>query len=354
MGKKNDLQKKGSLGERLKGGLKSIFRKPDRKDVKRLVRNVLFIALGNFLFAVSVVFFIIPADLMATGSTGIALAINRLTGFSISLFVSLFNIFALILGLVCLGKKFFVSTILSSVLYPIFLEFLQRIVPEGFALTNDIVLNVIFAGLTLGASLGIVFRVGGSTGGMDVPTLVFAKYCKVPISVSVYIFDFLTILVQVFNGHTPEQILYSVILVFITTFTINKTSMLGVSKTEVKIISQKYSEIREAILTKLDRGVTLLKSESGFTRKSSKVVLSVMSNRELVNLENLVREIDPDCFMIVTGVKEVLGHGFSSDKSYLTMEEGDSIFSSAQHDDESLDESEAKVPVLQAETDTEE
>ena len=92
--------------------------------------------------------------------------------------------------------------------------------------------------------------------------------------------------------------------------------LLGTTKTEVKIISDKIEEIRQAILSDLDRGVTLLNAESGYMKNDMQVILSVVSNRELVKVQRVVRAIDPDCFMIVNRVSEVWGRGFSAEKKY--------------------------------------
>ncbi len=293
--------------------------KPKTKKVLNGIKNVIIVLLGNFFFALSVVIFIMPANVMATGITGVALMVNHLTGFSVSIFVAVFDVAILFLGLAFLGKRFFMTTVLSTIVYPIFLELLMRIIPEGFCLTDNVLLNVIFAGLSVGISLGFVFRAGSSTGGMDVPVLVVSKYCHIPVSISMYIFDIVIILMQAFL-HTTEEFLYSVILLIITSIAIDKTSMLGVSKTEVKVISSKHKEITEAIMAELDRGVTLLSSEGGYSGEQTQLVLSVVSRRELPRLGKIVKSIDPDCFVVITSVREVYGRGFTSDKSYKSYE----------------------------------
>ncbi len=294
--------------------------KPKTKKILNGIKNVIIVLLGNFFFALSVVIFIMPANVMATGITGVALMVNHLTGFSVSIFVAIFDVAILFVGLAFLGKRFFMTTVLSTIVYPIFLELLLQVIPEGFCLTENVLLNVIFAGLSVGISLGFVFRAGSSTGGMDVPVLVVSKYCHIPISISMYIFDIVIILMQAFL-HTTEEFLYSVILLIVTSIAIDKTSLLGIAKTEVKVISSKHDEICEAIMSELDRGVTLLRSEGGYSREQSQLVLSVVSKRELPRLEKIVRSIDPECFVVITSVREVFGRGFSSEKNY-TQQKG--------------------------------
>lgn len=198
--------------------------------------------------------------------------------------------------------------------YPIFLSFLEKLLP-AYPLTNDIILSSIFSGLGIGTALGIVLRTGASTGGMDIPPLVIFKYFKISISATMYIFDFIILLLQAFNS-SFDKLLYGIVLIIIYTVVLDKALLLGTSRTEVKIISRKHAEIAEAILTQIDRGVTLLKAEGGYEHQSTDLVLSIMSSREVPKVERLVHAIDPECFMIVNRISEVNGRGFTMLKSY--------------------------------------
>ena len=113
------------------------------------------------------------------------------------------------------------------------------------------------------------------------------------------------------------QVLYGIVMVLIHTIVMDKMLMMGASRTEVKIISSQSDAICAAILEQLDRGVTILHGEGGYTHESSAVLLSIVSNRELPRLEKLAHSIDPTCFLIVSHVTEVSGRGFSMDKDYL-------------------------------------
>lgn len=182
-------------------------------------------------------------------------------------------------------------------------------------ITQDLFLCTIFSGIGIGIGLGIVIRSGASTGGMDIPPLLLQKYLKIPVSVSLYVFDFCILLLQILF-RPAENVLYGLILILIYTFTLDKMLMLGTSKTEIKIISNQSDEIAEAILKQVDRGVTLLDGEGGYLHHSTKVVLSVVSNRELIKIEKIVHNIDPECFIIINRVSEVKGKGFSIKKDY--------------------------------------
>ena len=276
------------------------------------------VVVGNMLYALLVKLFLLPAGLVTGGTTGLALIAEKLWGVPISGFVFVFNVVMLVIGWLVLGKAFALTTIASSVLYPFFLE-ICNLVFGDLVLTRDPMLCTVFFGVGIGVALGMVIRAGASTGGMDIPPLVLKKLLHIPVSVSLWVFDFCIMLTQMMF-HKAEDLLYGIILLFVTSFALNKILLLGTSKTEVKIVSQRAEEIRDAILSRIDRGVTMLHGEGGYLHRQTEIILSVVSNNEMPRIEQLARAIDPDCFMIVTRVTEVWGRGFSHSKKYDTPE----------------------------------
>ena len=282
--------------------------------------SLLMVPVGNVLYALSIKLFVLPANLMSCGTTGIALVVNHLTGIPLSGFIFVFNVAMLILGWWILGRQFAMTTIFSSLFYPVALEALNRSL-GAVRLTDNILLNVIFAGIGLGISLGIVLRAGASTGGMDIPPLILKKFFHIPVSFSLWVFDFCILLSQMFF-HSAEDLLHGILLIIVISIALNKIMLLGTSRTEVKIISRKAPQIRQAILSQVDRGLTILHGEGGYLRQSTEVIMSIVSNHELPRIETLAREIDPECFMIISRVSEVWGRGFSYSKLYQTPEPG--------------------------------
>ena len=285
----------------------------DQAHLKR-AGTVATVILGNVFYAFVIKLFLLPGNLMTGGTTGIGLVVKHFTGTSISGFVLVFNIVMLIVGWTLLGKKFALTTVISSFTYPIALEAANHIFGD-LVITTDPMLNTIFAGLGIGIGLGIVIRTGASTGGMDIPPLVLNKYFRIPVSVSLNVFDMLILVLQIVYN-PPERVLYGVLLVMIYTTVLDKVLMMGNTKTEVKIISSQVEEIRQAILAQVDRGVTMLYGEGGYRQEQTQIVLSIVSNRELPQVEKLIRHIDPEAFMIVSRVTEVRGRGFSLSKHY--------------------------------------
>lgn len=276
--------------------------------------NALSIVVGNAMYALTVVLFLMPSGLITGGATGIALAFNKVTGLPVSAVLFVVNVVMLLLGWWVLGSRFALNTMASTVLSPFFMALWERLLGD-LVLTDDLVLNTVFAGFGIGISLGITIRAGASTGGMDIPPLVLQKWFRWPVSITMMLFDIAILLVQAAFSQ-PEQVLYGIVLVITHTIVMDKMLMLGDSRTEVKIISTRSDEIRTAILAEIDRGVTVLHGEGGYTGEPSEVLLSVISNRELPRLEKLVHSIDPACFLIVSRVTEVSGRGFSMEKEY--------------------------------------
>ena len=274
----------------------------------------LLVVAGNLIYTLSVKLFLLPADPMSCGTTGLGLLVNRLTGIPLTTFIFVFNMAMLAVGWWVMGKKFALNTIFSSVFYPVMLEILDRTLGT-VQITDNLLLNTLFAGMGMGLGLGIVIRGGASTGGMDIPPLVLRKFFRIPVSVSLWVFDFLILTTQL-TYHPLEDLLYGILLLMAISAMLNKVLLLGTSRTEVKIISSKAEKIRDAILSKVDRGVTMLHGEGGYLHLDTEVLLSVVSNHELIKIERLARDIDPDCFMIASRVMEVWGRGFSRSKQY--------------------------------------
>ena len=279
-----------------------------KRNLKRLLGNVLAVLLGNVLCALSIKLFLLPAGLAATGTTGIALLLEHLFGLPISATVLAINVIMLLLGLVLLGKQFALTTLVSSFAYPVALECFDRLLGD-LVLTEDIFLCSLCAGLGVGLSVGIAIRAGASTGGTDIVSLLLHRFFRVSVSGSMYVID-VTILLSQALYSTPEQVLYGVFYVIVYTVVLDKVLMLGTGCTEIKVISKKAEAIRTAILRDIDRGCTMLYGQGGYSSQPTQVVMSVVSSRELAKTERLIHAIDPECFIILSKASEVQGEGF--------------------------------------------
>ena len=281
----------------------------------KTIFNIVAILIGNAIYALAVVLFIVPNNLITGGTTGLSLLLYNQFGIPMSGFIFVFNGVMFLVGLFVLGKKFALSTLISTFFYPTAFAFFEKIIGYG-GMTNDNLLAVLCAGIMIGVAIGIVIKCGASTGGMDIPPLVINKKVGIPVSVSMYFFDFLILLSQMLFTN-KEMVLYGILLVMTYTLVLDNVLVMGKSQTQVKIVSKEYEKINTMISTEIDRGTTLLHAETGYMKNEYPVVLTVISNRELPALNSKVLEIDPDAFMIVSKVNEVHGKGFTFKKEYI-------------------------------------
>lgn len=278
------------------------------------VKKIATVLAGNTIYALAVSLFILPGGLITGGTTGLALVAHHQLGIPVAVFVGGFNILMFGAGALVLGRAFAFTTLISTFYYPIILGVFENLLGQT-AMTGDRMLATVFSGLLIGGGIGMVIRAGASTGGMDIPPLILNKKWNLSVSMTMSVFDCLILLSQMIFSD-KEQILYGILLVIIYTTVLDKVLMIGRNQMQVKIISEKYEEINQAIQSKMDRGTTLLASEGGHLRKASYTVLTVISGRQLSKLNELVMGIDPSAFMIVNRVNEVRGRGFTLHKEY--------------------------------------
>lgn len=281
--------------------------------------SILMILFGNAFMAFGIVEFILPNKLMTGGTTGLSLIVAHYTGISISAFVFVFNIIMFLAGLLILGKRFTVTTLLSTFFYPAALAFFENSKFIGGRITDDRLLASLFGGLIIGIALGVVLRAGASTGGMDIPPLILNKKLGLSVSVMLYFFDFIILLGQL-SFSDKETVLYGILLVLTYTIVLDKILVFGRAQTQVKIISKEVEKINEAIHCRMDRGSTLIHTATGYFKKEQDMIMTVISNRQLSQLNQIVMEIDPKAFMIIARVNEVSGRGFSFPKKQLEDE----------------------------------
>ncbi len=315
---------------------KKPFKKPTKRQVEKFILNSLIIVFGNFIAAFAAEIFIVPLGFTMGGTTGIGILVRNLIPedavwreWAVNITVYAMNFILFVIGVIFLGKKFAAGTLAGTVLYPAFMTVMVLVNnayaasnPEGLTIGESLgnpLLSAIMGGLLFGLGIGIVVRVGASTGGTDIPPLIFQKYFNTPVSVSLWLIDGFIILLQFVAcatipiGTLLPNIFYGILITLLTSVSIDKVSPIGMRRTQVKIISNHYLEIRDMILTKIDRGVTVLYGQTGYLKEDCHMLLTVISHRQLVRLKAEVEKIDPEAFMTVSVVSEVRGRGFHSD-----------------------------------------
>ena len=277
---------------------------------KKMIYDILIILLGNFFLVCSVVYFIIPFNILSGGVAGVAVALQPILPVSEQFTINFLIISMFILGTIFLGKEFALKTFLSSAVYPIYLFILNKF---PLQINIDPVLASVYAGVLGGLGIGIVFRVDASTGGMDIPALIVNKFTKIPLGTLVMIVDALTILLGL-KYHGLERVLVGLVSVYTTSTVVNNVMVAGghAAKTTL-IISSKYQEISEKLQEQLQRGVTLIPAKGGYQLDDRPMLLSVVASNQYPKLHDLVYGIDPTAFFVVIDTTEVKGEGFSFD-----------------------------------------
>lgn len=270
--------------------------------------QIVQLLIGSMVVAVSFNMFMVPNGIASGGVSGLSILVQRLTGITPALTQWGVNIPLFIAGLWLLGKKFALKTALGSVLLPLFV-----LMTDGIhSPTDNPLLAAIYGGIGVGIGLGLVFRGGGSTGGVDLAAQILHKYTGLPLSIAVVCFDGLVIAAAGFVI-SPEIALYALIGLFVTSKTIDFVQN-GLQLSKVAfIISEQSEKVADAILHDLDRGLTRLDGQGGYTRAGRTVLMVVVSQNEVSKLKQLVRLIDPGAFVIISNTAEVLGQGFKLD-----------------------------------------
>lgn len=283
-----------------------------KSSLKKHVNTVFGVLVGNAILAFTVVAFIVPHGVIMGGATGIGLTIAHYVPVDLSIIIFIVNSILFVLGATVLGKKFAVATIASTFIYPTFLSIVQKI-PGIDGLTDNLMLATLYAGALLGVGIGLIVRVGSSTGGTDIVALVLNKWFHIPVAGLLYVIDFLVLGGQIFFSDT-EQIMYGVLMLVLETAILNKVMLLGQSQIQLFIISEEYEHIREKMLKELDAGVTMVHVETGYGQENQKGVLCIIPNRKLYYVKELVQSIDPKAFITITQINEVRGRGFSMER----------------------------------------
>ncbi len=278
------------------------------REVKNTERYIM-ITIGIILMVAGFYFFLIPADLVAGGVTGLALVFDKLFGFKISIFVLIINLVLLLFALLFLGKKSFVRSIYGSLVFPLIMFLFEEFVPL-LDIENDFVIASIFGGALLGLGFGYVIKYGGTSGGTDIPIKILYQKLKMPISVSLYFIDGAIILLGAIVFYPDNGLiggLYAILTMFISGKVADIVVLGNNSRSAVQIITSKPEEIKNAIYDLVYRGVTEVSIRGGYTNDHKTMLVSVITKREYYVIRNIIASIDPMAFVYVTPATEIQG-----------------------------------------------
>jgi uncharacterized membrane-anchored protein YitT (DUF2179 family) len=275
-------------------------------------KNIIFILLGSAIFAFGLVHFNMQNNLAEGGFTGITLLLYFLFNIDPSYSNLALNIPLFFLGWKLLGRKAFYYTILGTVSLSVYLWIFQRYQLQ-IPLEGDLFLAALFAGIFLGIGLGIIFRYGGTTGGVDIIARLAHKYIGWSMGKTMFMFDAIVIAISLITYLDHREAMYTLVAVFVGARVIDFMQEGAYAARGAMIISEKNEEIADVILEKMDRGVTVLKGHGSFTKTDREVLYCVVGKNEIVRLKNIITGVDPHAFVSVTVVHDVLGEGFTLD-----------------------------------------
>lgn len=265
------------------------------------------ILVGNIFLAAGVAYFIIPNNVLSGGVAGLAIAISPFFNIEVDTLITIIIVISYILGYIFLGKSFALKTLSSSILYPVLLQVMSRF-DVNFVV--DPLLASLYGGLISGLGIGIVFRAGASTGGMDIPPLIMQKYTRIKAHTWMIVVDGITILLGL-STFGVNAVLIGLISAYAMSKMVNAVQTLtGQHAKQVFIITSKVDEVLEMIFLTIDRGATLIDSQGGYTKERRQLIMTVLMTDQYAQLEKRVKEIDKDAFLIVSDATEVHGYGF--------------------------------------------
>ncbi|MFJ5673438.1 MULTISPECIES: YitT family protein [Bacillus] len=276
------------------------------------LKNIVFILIGSAIFSFGLVHFNMQNNLAEGGFTGITLLLYFLFHIDPSISNLVLNIPIFFIGWKMLGRTMFAYTIVGTVSLSVFLAIFQRF-QIHMPLQHDLALAALFAGVFIGTGLGIIFKFGGTTGGVDIIARLINKHYQVAMGRTMFIFDACVITISLTYLNYKEA-MYTLVAVFVAAKVIDFMQEGAYAAKGAMIISEKDDIIQKKITDEMERGVTILKGVGSYTKQERNVLYCVVPKNELVHLKSVVTSVDPHAFVSVSDVHDVLGEGFTLDE----------------------------------------
>lgn len=281
----------------------------NRKKVLNSIYEYIRICGGLLLIAAGLDLFLVPNKIAAGGISGVSVVLFHLMHIPVGASMLVMNIVLFIIGFIVIGKGFGLKTIIASGALSLFIDVLAWLNPMEL-LTDDLLIAVIFGDLLTGMGMAVVFNQNASTGGTDILARILGRYASINIGRALLLIDFVVAASAGVFLKSVEVGMYSLLAVIVNCLSIDAfIDTFNVSK-KVLILSRKSATIAERAMAELQRGATYLSMEGAWTNTPMKLLMMVIRPRQTAQLREIVREIDPGAFMIVSNVNQVLGKGF--------------------------------------------
>lgn len=287
-----------------------------RKKIK-ILREYIYIYIGTLIASVAINAFLVPSNLAPGGATGLSILINYMTGIPVGTLIFLINIPLFIIGVKIFGRSYGAKTLAGISFLSLNVELIKKVIPEidkivDFTNPSNIFLGTLYGGLLMGIGIGTVIKNGGTTGGSDIVSGILNKFFKIPIGQALILIDSTVVLLAAYI-FGAEKALYALINLYTTGIVINKLiNGLGNAKM-VYIITSEIEKIRKIIVEDLGKTGNYYQAEALYSKSRRDVVTTVLRNREIYLLKDLIAEADKEAFVVVSDVHEVLGRGYTFD-----------------------------------------
>ena len=268
--------------------------------------SILMVIIGTFLYALTVNAVVIPNTLGEGGATGMTLMIFYWLGWNPAIVSFVLNAILLVIGWRHLEKRQIMYTIVSMVVMSVALEY-----TTGFSFVSDnTVVAAVAGGVLSGLAIGIVSLGGGTTGGTEIIAWIMKKYLGIGVSAGLLLIDFLVVAPLTVQIGLEKAIL-TLIMLYVMSKVLNFIIEGFNPKKSITIISKQHEAIATAIQEKVDRGITILDGKGYYSREAHQILYIVINRHQLINVQNIIYELDPKAFVIITDVQQVIGEGFT-------------------------------------------
>lgn len=257
--------------------------------------------------------FLLPSEIVGGGVTGAAALLYYATGIPVGISFFLANLVLIVIGIRSLGLGFGIKTIYSAVVLSLFFGILQPLIPEP--IVDDRFMSAIIGGIMGGASVGLVFTQGGSTGGTDIIAMIINKYRNISHGRIILYADLIIISSSYFLFQSLEVMVYGYVTMAVASYSIDMLLMGHRRSVQMFIFSPKYEQIAEHIANDIGRGVTLLESQGWYSKEKSAVLVVIVRRHETSTVFRTIKQVDPDAFISVANVMGVYGKGFDPIKT---------------------------------------
>ena len=280
--------------------------------VAGVIKDYTIITFGLLLFAMGWLLFLIPAEINGGGISGVATVLFFATGLPVGLSYFAINVVLVLVAIRILGANFGVKTIYSIVVVSLVFAVFPNIVEKP--IVDDDFLSAVLGGMAGGIGLGVVFSRGGSTGGTDIFAMIVNKYRNVSPGRIIMLCDVIIIASSYFVFQSAEKMVYGYVTMWVLSYTLDSFLSGANRSAQMLIVSEHYNEIAEFINTEVVRGVTLLDATGWYSKKDTKVVMSIVRKKETAAIFRKIKEIDPNAFISMGSVMGVYGEGFDKIK----------------------------------------